>query len=330
MKDKKAEKNKSSQDNLIVWILKSIVKWLINQPRITRISMFVFLAAAVYFGLFEWQAKQREDSSGPEIHMEDDVIAVSVKDEESVLLNGITAHDRKDGDVTESIAVENISGFVSGNRRTVTYVAFDSDNHVARVTRSVAYDDYTEPRYHLTQPLQFPVNTKELMTGLTVKDCIDGDITSSVKFLPQGEFSVETPGTYQVEFRAINSAGDVAILNAPVVIYEPGSNRGPQITLSDYLVYISKGAAFHPEDYLETIKLNRVYDIVQGEGNYDMDPQPEEERIVVGSNHIDIDNRVNPNVPGTYTVTYSRTVDAGNQDTVTGSVQLLVIVEDEN
>ena len=328
MKNEKVKKILADLRETLAWFIKTVFEWLVNQPRIARLSMLIFVVAAVYFSVFRWQTKQKEDSSGPEITMESDAITISVRDDESALLQGVTAADRKDGDVTDSIVVEEVSSFVGEGKRTVTYAAFDSDDHVATASRNVIYKDYVTPEYKLSGPLQFPVNTKSIMENLTVIDCIDGDITSSVKFLPQGEFDVETPGTYQVEFRAVNSAGDVAILNAPMEIYEQGSSRGPQITLSDYLIYLDKGASFDPEDYLKTIKLNRVYDIVRGEGNYDMDPRPEEERIVVGSEYIDIDNRVNTEIPGNYTVTYSRTVDAGNQDTVTGSVQLIVVVRD--
>lgn len=330
MKDKDIKKTISNFKSTIIWLIKAVFEWLITQPRITRLSMVVFVAVAAYFSFFQWQAKQREDSSGPEIIMDAETVEVSVEDNEAALLQGITAVDRKDGDVTDSIVVENLSAFVSEGKRKVTYVAFDSDNHISRKSRSVVYKDYSKPRFALTAPLQFPINSKELLSGLTVTDCIDGDITSTVKFLPQGEFTVDTAGTYQIEFRAVNSAGDVAIFNAPLEIYEQGTNRGPQITLSNYLIYLNKGDSFDPEDYLSTIKLNHVYDIVKGEGNYDMDPHPEGERIVVGTNYIDIDSKVNTEIPGTYTVTYSRTVDAGNQDTVTGSVQLIVIVTDDN
>lgn len=330
MKDKKKSSSISNLKKTAIWFAKTIITGLMYQSRIVRLSMLIFAVVAVYFSIFQWQNMQRIDSSGPEIMMESDTISISVKDDEQALLQGITAHDRKDGDVTESIVVENLSALVGNGKRTATYAAFDSDNHVARVTRSIIYEDYTRPVFELSAPLQFPVNSKEILSCLKAVDCIDGDITSSVKFLPQGEFSIETAGTYQVEFRAVNSAGDVAILNAPIRIYEPGTILGPDITLTDYLVYLEQGEPFDPEDYLETIKLNRVYDIVKGEGNYDMNPQPEDERIVVGSNYIDIDNKVNTDIPGNYTVTYSRTEDAGNQDTITGSVQLIVIVTEED
>ena len=327
MKDKLIERFGFNKKNLFYVFFKSVLEYLVTRDRLTKFSMLVFLAALTYFNIFQWRVKSREDSSGPEITMETDSITISVKDGEDVLMQGVTAADRKDGDITDSLVVENLSSFTTDSTRTVTYAAFDSDNHVSRVSRKVIYSDYEPPVFHLEKPLQFPANSSNILENLTVTDQIDGDITSSVKFLPQGEFSVEKAGIYQVEFRAVNSAGDVAILNAPVEIYEQGSNRGPVITLTDYLIYLDKGADFDPADYLDTISLGgRTYDIVEGEGNYDMDPRPEGERIVVGDNYIDMDSNVNTSSAGFYTVTYSRTIDAGNEDTVTGSVRLIVIV----
>ena len=330
MKEIKENSSIAKIKRTAAWCAKTIITGFMFQSRIAKLSMLIFAAVTVYFCIFQYQNTRRIDSSGPEILMDADTITVSVKDDEQALLQGITAQDRKDGDVTDSIVVENLSALVGNGKRTVTYAAFDSDNHVTRESRNVIYEDYTRPVFKLSAPLQFPVNTNEIMGSLRAVDCIDGDITSTVKFLPQGEFSTETAGTYQVEFRAVNSAGDVAILNAPIRIYESGTNLGPVITLTDYLIYLEKGDSFDPVDYLDTIKFNRVYDIVEGEGNYDMDPQPEDERIVVGSHYIDIDSTVDTDIPGNYTVTYSRTEDAGNQDTVTGSVQLIVIVTEED
>ena len=329
MKDRILERLKFNKNNVFYIIFRNAGTYLITRDRLTKFSMLVFVAAVVYFSIFQWRAKAREDSSGPEITMEGDTITISVKDGEDVLMQGVTAKDRKDGDITNSLVVENLSAFTTDSTRTVTYAAFDSDNHVSRAVRKVVYTDYNPPVFHLDGPLQFQVNSSDILKGLTVKDEIDGDITSSVKFLPQGEFSIETAGTYQVEFRAVNSAGDVAILNAPLELYEQGSNRGPLIVLSDYLIYLDKGDDFDPDDYMETITLGgRTYDIVDGEGNYDMDPQPEGERIVVGDDHIDIESNVNTSSAGFYTVTYSRTVDTGNEETVTGSVKLIVVVRE--
>ena len=309
--------------------LKGMITWVITRNRLTKCSMLIFIAAVAYFSFFQWKIKSKEDSSGPEISMESDTITISVGAGEDELMQGVSARDRKDGDVSASLVVESLSSFTDTNTRTVTYAAFDSDNHISRSSRKVIYSDYRPPVFHLELPLQFPVNSTNILSSLSVSDVIDGDITSSVKFLPQGEFSVETPGIYQVEFRAINSAGDVAVMNAPLEIFDPAVSRGPVITLSDYLIYLEKNEEFDPEEYLLSIKMGtHTYDIVEGQGNYDMEIRPEGEKIVVGSDYIDIDDKVNTDAAGNYTVTYSRTVETENEDTITGSVQMIVIVRD--
>ncbi|MFQ7768823.1 MAG: hypothetical protein ACLRIL_11475 [Fusicatenibacter saccharivorans] len=55
----------------------------------------------------------------------------------SELLSGVTAYDAKDGDVTDSLAVEHISNFIEKGRRKISIVAFDSDNNVTHAEREM-------------------------------------------------------------------------------------------------------------------------------------------------------------------------------------------------
>lgn len=54
--------------------------------------------------------------------------------DDAELLAGVTASDREDGDVTDSLLIEKISGTGEGSV-IVTYVARDSANNVAKVSR---------------------------------------------------------------------------------------------------------------------------------------------------------------------------------------------------
>ena len=54
-------------------------------------------------------AANRKDGKGPEISMDNSEISVSIHADEAELLSGVTAYDAKDGDVTDSLAVEHIS-----------------------------------------------------------------------------------------------------------------------------------------------------------------------------------------------------------------------------
>ena len=52
------------------------------------------------------------------------------------------------------------------------------------------------------------------------------------------------------------------------------------------------------------------------------------EKTVVGRNQIDVEGEVDTETPGEYVIKFSMTVDAGNQETVTGSRRIYVMVRD--
>ena len=97
----------------------------------TRAAVLIlFLASTLAFGGCLVRQQTGKDGKGPEITMDNSEISASIHAEESELLAGVTAYDKKDGDVTSSLAVEHISNFVEKGRRKISIVAFDSDNHV--------------------------------------------------------------------------------------------------------------------------------------------------------------------------------------------------------
>ena len=56
--------------------------------------------------------------------------------DETELLEGVTARDERDGDVTDSLLIEKISGTGEGSV-IVTYVARDEANNVEKVSRTL-------------------------------------------------------------------------------------------------------------------------------------------------------------------------------------------------
>lgn len=111
--------------------------------------------------------------------MDNSEISVSIHADEAELLSGVTAYDAKDGDVTDSLAVEHISNFIEKGRRKISIVAFDSDNNVTHAEREMVYNDYTSPVFSLDGPLRFSVNADDLTEGLSAEDCLDGTITNA-------------------------------------------------------------------------------------------------------------------------------------------------------
>ena len=83
----------------------------------TRAAVLIlFLASTLAFGGCLVRQQTGKDGKGPEITMDNSEISASIHAEESELLAGVTAYDKKDGDVTSSLAVEHISNFVEKGR----------------------------------------------------------------------------------------------------------------------------------------------------------------------------------------------------------------------
>ena len=157
--------------------------------------LILFLASSLAFGGCLMRQRTGKDGKGPEISMDNSEISVSIHADEAELLSGVTAYDAKDGDVTDSLAVEHISNFIEKGRRKISIVAFDSDNNVTHAEREMVYNDYTSPVFSLDGPLRFSVNADDLTEGLSAEDCLDGTITDRIRLSYQDEIS-STPGLY--------------------------------------------------------------------------------------------------------------------------------------
>ena len=209
------------------------------------------LLCCAAFAAFQYLSRQRIDREPPQITMAQDELSLSVKDPQEKLLEGVSATDAQDGDVTDSLVVESVRGIVSDKRFTVTYAAFDAAGNVTKAQRTVCYTDYTSPRFVLTAPLIFHEGASlDVFAPLDAKDVFDGSLKDRIKgTLVSGETQIAQAGEYTVEFRVTNSLGDTAYLTAPVEVL-PAGDGGAELTLSSYLTYLKKNATFVPEYYV--------------------------------------------------------------------------------
>ena len=290
--------------------------------RFSRLLLILTLAA---FALFIFKNRSGVDTRGPVIHTDGAMMEVSVKDGEEILLEGVSARDSSDGDVTDSVEVENISTFYGDKKRLVTYVAFDSDLHVARATRELSYTDYESPRFNLTEPLQyFPGNVN---LKISAEDCLDGDITSAIKLVVENPITTDQPGKYKATFQVANSAGDVSSLPVEIEILGIADQSGISIQLSRYLDYIPVGSRFDPFSYIDSVKINnREYRVVNGEGNFNHENVGRDEEIVIGTDMIAVSGSVDTSKAGTYQIEYNITIDKGHTDVITSHTTLYVVV----
>lgn len=287
-------------------------------------SRLLFVVTLGAFAAFLFLHRSEVDSRGPVINIEEPLIEVSVEDGDERFLEGVTAMDSSDGDVTESVAVENVSNFYSNGKRLITYVAFDSDNHVGRSTRELRYTDYEPPRFVLEKPLQFFPGAVNLM--ISAQDYLDGDISSAIKLVTNDPITPDQPGEYKATFQVANSAGDVSSLPVTIEIMKNENEVVPILNLDTYLEYIHKGDSFDPYDHLETIRIsNRDYRVVEGRGNFGEKIDHDTERVI-GTDMVEVTGDVDTDKLGTYEVKYSITVDKGNNETISGHTVLYVVV----
>lgn len=81
-----------------------------------------------------------DDRKGPEIEFPaDGDVTYEEGSDTAPLLEGVTATDEKDGDVTDSLMIENIFPNDDHTSASVVYAAKDSHNNVSKATRRVNY-----------------------------------------------------------------------------------------------------------------------------------------------------------------------------------------------
>lgn len=320
-----------------------------KNPLILLLVLICAAATALYAVLFVL----RDDVTAPEITVPEGELAVSVTAEDAQLLEGVTAFDKRDGDITAGLLVEGVSHISEEHTATVTYAAVDAAGNVSKARREIRYTDYTPPVFDVNEALVFRENTAgDVLHHITAEDMVDGDISSRIKAtLVSDTSSLSYAGIHRVQFRVTNSLGDTQYITLPVDIYESGVYNA-EVELSEYLVRIKKNSAFHPEEYLENLVVgvtkypldnrnppfielteeekialaalgnDRETEIRTYIDNY-VDPRTNEDRFVRIVN-VDIMSGVIITRPGVYSVTYTVDMD-GNYK---GYTRLHVVVEE--
>lgn len=254
------------------------------------------------------------DTTGPVITVEEEMLEVSVKDPEDMLLQGITAWDECDGDVTSRLLVESVYGITADNITTVTYAAFDRAGNVSKIQRQVRYKDYESPKFELYGSLSFPGDSGfDVLEYVGAQDLIEGDIRRRVRAtLVSDTKTISNVGSHVVRFQVTNSLGDTVQADMPVEVYDPEWYTA-RVELKEYLVYLKVGERFDPDSYLQNF-------LVRGD-------KIDISRGIPDGIYYNVDNLVSARRPGTYSVTYNLTTTV-NQMTFSGQAVLIVIVEE--
>lgn len=264
--------------------------------QILIIALVVLLAANIATIIYQGTTDTKE---APVIHCPEGVLEVSASVSETELLTGVTASDGQDGDLTPHIIVASISKLISEDMAKVTYLVFDSDDNMASYVRRIRYTDYRKPRFQVREPLVYSsTEDVELLSRLAAQDVVDGNISSQIRVSTLA--ATDNSEVFDITIQVTNSMGDTAWLDLPVQRLDYNPLR-PTIRLTEYLVYLSKDAAFDPSMYLATL------DTPNENGTLD---------------DVKIENWVDTSVPDTYRVYYTYSGSHG-----VGTAILTVVVQ---
>lgn len=154
------------------------------------------------------------DRTAPEISFPDTAITYTEGSDTASLLEGVSAIDDCNGDVSESVCIDSIIPNTKEGKATVVYAAYDFSNNVAKAKRSIAYvaTDSQEENIseETTEEAVESVETEEATESETENE--EEDIVNPeapVLTMEVNEFSIETGGPFTPKNRVKSVEDDV-------------------------------------------------------------------------------------------------------------------------
>ncbi len=238
-----------------------MIKWM----RIAILSIFAVVAVA--FLSVKFTGRITSDTHPPIITADSDEIILPVKSNDEDLMNGMSAYDNRDKDVTGSMVVVSRSKFIRPGVCNVNYAAFDSHNNVGTYTRRVTYSDYHSPEFSLTVPLIYSMSERNVdyLANVKATDVLDGDLSTVVR-MNSGVMQTSENGTITMplDLQVTNTFGDTQELELEVVYLDEVSYQQDRPSLSQYIVYTQPGEKVDAAAYLDGIcngKNKRLFEV---------------------------------------------------------------------
>lgn len=131
---------------------------------------------------------------------------------------GYTAIDEYDGDLTEKVEIIGEIDAENYGEYVITYRVTDNSNNTTEVNRIVKIIDEEKPKIECKEEYsKFKIGTENPI-DCKATDNFDGDITKNIKI--EGEYDINTPGTYKIEYTVKDDAGNETKKEHKIIIYE--------------------------------------------------------------------------------------------------------------
>lgn len=161
---------------------------------------------------------------------------------------GVTASDKEDGDLTNSITVEGSVDVNTVGTYVLVYSVKDSDNNETKQSRTVVVYSLVPEFEGVTDTTIQLGDAFDPMAGVKATDAEDGDLTSQVRV--EGSVDVNMLGVYDLVYRVTDSANQTTTAQRSVIVsdgssyppYESGKTyeAGDIVTGSDGNLYQCK------------------------------------------------------------------------------------------
>lgn len=277
------------------------------------IVLLVLVCGILGGGLFAIRGTM--DRVAPEIQIPEAQAEYHIGDTKEVLLKDVTAVDDKDGDVTDSLVVENVFTDEEKGVATVVYVAKDSSNNVAKVTRYMTYtaetqteeqtEQETEKQTAAPQAKPKKETEQESETVAVLPGETETQQTEDVASVSEIMYGMQESETQAADVQPVVEEEDLDAYYEG--IFAELSSEVPHLRLTNRKIVIKVGDSFDPLLYVQSITDD--YD-----NKYELWRQ------------INVDGEVNTKIPGIYQLIYTATDSSGN---VSNRAMLLVDVQGE-
>lgn len=257
------------------------------------------LAAVVFY------MRLQTDRKGPEIVVDQSAAAVYKADmTDAELLEGVTATDKKDGDVSSSLTVESVYD-LNATEVVITYAAKDSENNITKLKRTMeaeagALENLGDMSAEKKEEQQgTDTDGEQENPDVQESEETENSLEGSDENGEEDESSLTpTPSEKSDEEKAEELKEEQEKLADEM----PATS--PQIYLSEYYVKLPVGASWDPVSYVSKIS-------------------DDADDMYALWRKIQVEDEVKTTVPGTYTCTYY-VVDS--QNNVSNNAVLTVVV----
>lgn len=100
----------------------------------------LLIALLAFFTVVVVIMQLSKDEVGPTINFNEDIVFTSIPSSNIDYLQGVTAYDKKDGDVTDTLNIESVVEIDKNLKVRVIYVASDNSNNITKKIRFISID----------------------------------------------------------------------------------------------------------------------------------------------------------------------------------------------